>query len=235
MDSRSYDALVKLGYWFDDNQRLQLSVNRYKIKSKANYQVVAGDRALGIPSTSIKITPEGTPPWNDVWTSSLSYRHANLAGMELTAMVFNQEFEGLFGADISATFQDPLIAPTGTLYDQSRSVASKYGSKVGLGRDDLLNNRLKLTVGFDTLFDKGKQDLYLTGRTYVPNSKEGAEGISGETLAELVRKFNLSNSIMTRLTRVIDRAALTFLCHVSMVASATDSDNWGTLTSICAM
>lgn len=171
MDSRSYDALVKLGYWLDDNQRLQLSVNRYKIKSKANYQVVAGDRALGIPSTSIKLTPEGTPPWNDVWTSSLSYRHANLAGMELTAMVFNQEFEGLFGADISATFQDPLIAPTGTLYDQSRSVASKYGSKVGLGRDDLLNNRLKLTVGFDTLFDKGKQDLYLTGRTYVPNSK----------------------------------------------------------------
>ncbi|MDR7049564.1 iron complex outermembrane receptor protein [Duganella sp. 3397] len=171
MDSRSYDALVKLGYWFDDNQRLQLSVNRYKIKSKANYQVVAGDRALGIPSTSVKITPEGTPPWNDVWTSSLSYRHANLAGMELTAMIFNQEFEGLFGADISATFQDPLIAPTGTLYDQSRSVASKYGSKVGLGRDDLLNGRLKLTVGFDTLFDKGKQDLYLTGRTYVPNSE----------------------------------------------------------------
>ena len=171
MDSRSYDALVKLGYWFDDNQRLQLSVNRYQIKSKANYQVVAGDRALGIPSTSIRRTPEGTPPWNDVWTSSLSYRHANLAGMELTAMVFNQEFEGLFGADISATFQDPLIAPAGTLYDQSRSVASKYGSKVGLGRDDLLNNRLKLTVGFDTLFDQGKQDLYLTGRTYVPNSK----------------------------------------------------------------
>ena len=171
MDSRSYDALVKLGYWFDDNQRLQLSVNRYKIKSKANYQVVAGDRALGIPSTSVKLTPAGTPPWNDVWTSSLSYRHANLAGMELTAMIFNQEFEGLFGADISATFQDPLIAPTGTLYDQSRSVASKYGSKVGLGRDDLLNGRLKLTVGFDTLFDKGKQDLYLTGRTYVPNSE----------------------------------------------------------------
>jgi len=171
MDSRSYDALVKLGYWFDDNQRLQLAVNRYKIKSKANYQVVAGDRALGIPSTSVKLTPAGTPPWNDVWTSSLSYRHANLAGMELTAMVFNQEFEGLFGADISATFQDPLIAPSGTLYDQSRSVASKYGSKVGLSRDDLLNHRLKLTVGFDTLFDKGKQDLYLTGRTYVPNSK----------------------------------------------------------------
>jgi hypothetical protein len=27
----------------------------------------------------------------------------------------------------------------------------------------------------------------------------------------------------------------TFLCHDSRVASATDSDNWGTLTSICAI
>ncbi|MHA4868401.1 DNA topoisomerase (ATP-hydrolyzing) subunit B [Duganella sp. PWIR1] len=38
---------------------------------------------------------------------------------------------------------------------------------------------------------------------------EGAEPIQGEALGELVRKFNLSNVIMTRLTRVIDRAALT--------------------------
>jgi iron complex outermembrane receptor protein len=171
MDSRTYDMLAKLGYWIDDNQRLQFSVNRYKMKSKAGYLAVAGDRALGIPTTSVKGQPPGTPPWNDVWTSSLSYRHANLAGMELSAMVFNQEFEGLFGADISATFQDPLIAPAGTLYDQSRAVASKYGSKVGLSRDDLLNGRLKLTAGVDTLFDKGKQDLYLTGRTYVPKSE----------------------------------------------------------------
>lgn len=171
MDSRSYDVLAKLGYRIDDNQRLQLSVNRYRIKSKANYLVVAGDRALGIPSVSIEGEPPGIPPWNDVWTSSLSYSHANLAGMELSAMVFNQEFEGLFGGDNSATFQDATIAPVGTLYDQSRAVASKYGSKVGLTRSDLLGGRMKLTAGFDTLFDKGKQDLYGTGRTYVPQSE----------------------------------------------------------------
>ena len=68
-------------------------------------------------------------------------------------------------------FQDALIAPVGTLYDQSRSTASKVGSKVGLTKSDMLNGRLKLTVGFDTLFDKGKQDLYLTNRTYVPQSE----------------------------------------------------------------
>lgn len=171
MDSRSGDVLAKLGYRIDDRQRLQLSVNRYKIKSKASYIGVAGDRTRGIPSTSIEGDPEGTPAWNDVLTSSISYQHFDLAGMELSAMLFNQEFEGLFGADISATFQDASIAPVGTLFDQSRSVASKYGSKVGLTKSDLAGGRLKVTAGFDILLDKGKQDLYGTGRTFVPESE----------------------------------------------------------------
>jgi hypothetical protein len=32
-----------------------------------------------------------------------------------------------------------------------------------------------------------------------------------------------------------ETASPTFLCHDSRVASATDSDSWGTLTSICAI
>jgi DNA gyrase subunit B len=39
--------------------------------------------------------------------------------------------------------------------------------------------------------------------------RDGADAITGEALAELVRQFNLANAIMMRLTRVIDRAALT--------------------------
>ncbi|MCC4592945.1 TonB-dependent receptor [Xanthomonas campestris pv. cannae] len=171
MATRAYDLHAKLGYWIDDRQELQFSSNRYRIKSKAEYLGVAGDRDLGIPTTSVRGRPEGTPPWNDVWTTGLSYEHHDLAGMELKAMVFNQEFEGLFGADNSATFQDPRIAPNGRLYDQSRSVASKWGSKTSLGKDGLLDGRLKLTGGFDTLWDRGKQDLYSTGRTYVPESQ----------------------------------------------------------------
>lgn len=171
MDSRSYDVLAKIGYRPDDKQKLQFSLNRYRIKSNAGYVGVAGNRALNIPSTSREGTPPGTAAWNDVWTSSASYTHYDLAGMELSAMVFNQEFVGLFGADNSATFQDVSIAPRGTLFDQSRAVASKYGSKVGLTKSDLLNGRLKLTAGVDTLRDEGKQDMYGTGRTFVPESK----------------------------------------------------------------
>ncbi|MDT3502524.1 TonB-dependent receptor [Stenotrophomonas maltophilia] len=171
MATRAYDLHAKLGYWIDDNQELQFSSNRYRIKSKAEYLTVAGNRTTGLPTTSVRGTPPGTPPWNDVWTTGLSYTHHDLAGMELRAMVFNQEFEGLFGGDRSSTFQDPQIAPIGTLYDQSRSVASKWGAKTSLGRDDLVGGKLKLTGGIDLLQDSGKQDLYGTGRTYVPNSE----------------------------------------------------------------
>ncbi len=170
MATRAYDLHAKLGYWIDDNQELQLSSNRYRITSKAEYVTVPGDRDAGLPTTSARGAPPGTPPWNDVWTTGLSYTHHDLAGMELKAMVFHQAFEGLFGADNSSTFQDPRIAPVGTLYDQSRSVASKWGSKTSLGRDDLFDDHLKLTAGIDTLWDSGKQDLYGTGRTYVPES-----------------------------------------------------------------
>lgn len=170
MDSHSDDILAKIGYRPDERQKLQFSVNHYRIKSKANYVGVPGNRQSGIPSTSIEGTPPGTPAWNDVWTASASYNHYDLAGMELSALVFGQEFEGLFGADNSATFQDVRIAPRGTLFDQSRSTASKLGSKVGLTKVDMLQGRLKVTAGFDTLVDKGKQDMYTTGRTFVPES-----------------------------------------------------------------
>ena len=173
MDSKAYDFLGKVGYWLDDDQRLQFSLNRFRIKSDASYTAVTGDRARGIPTTSVERTPPGTPPWNDVWTSAATYSHYDFMGlgMELQAMVFHQKFEALFGADNSATFQDTRIAPAGTLYDQSRAASTKTGSKVTLTKADLFDKRLKLTGGFDTLFDKGKQDLYTTGRTYVPNSE----------------------------------------------------------------
>ncbi len=170
MDSRAYDVLGKLGYRIDANQRLQLSVNRYRISNKKSYLSVNGNRELGIPTTSIKGDVPGTAPRNDVWTSSLSYEHHDLAGMSLSAMLFHQKFEGLFGADNSASFQDPAIAPRGTLFDQSRSLATKYGSKLALTKDDLLSDRLKITMGVDTLRDEGEQDLYGTGRTWVPPS-----------------------------------------------------------------
>lgn len=171
MNSRTYDVLGKLGYWLSGDEFLQLSVNRYRIKGKMGYVGVPGDRNTGLPSTSVRGTPPGLAPWNDVWSSALSYSHHDLAGMTLSAMAFHQKFEGLFGAANSATFQDPALAPLGDLYDQSRSLATKYGTKLALTKDDWFEDRMKLTLGADTLVDKGEQDLFLTRRTYVPPSE----------------------------------------------------------------
>ncbi|UYA59852.1 TonB-dependent receptor [Pectobacterium colocasium] len=171
MDSRAYDFMGKVGYWLDDYQRIQLSVNRYNIKNENNYLSVDGIRSQGLPTTSVRGTPRGEAPHNSIWTTGFTYENHDLAGMKLSALLFNQRYEALFGATNSSTFQDPAIAPRGSLYDQSRSVANKYGTKLALTKDDLLDDTLKITVGFDTLYDKGKQDLYLTQRTYVPETE----------------------------------------------------------------
>ncbi|WP_206430815.1 TonB-dependent receptor [Klebsiella aerogenes] len=171
MNSRAYDILGKIGYWLDDNQRIQLSINRYHLKGKNDYVSVTGDREQGLPTTSVKGTPEGEAPFNSVWTTGVTYDNYDLAGMKFNALAYYQDYEALFGSTLSGTFQDPAIAPVGTLYDQSRAVTSKYGTKMSLIKDDLWDDRLKVTLGFDTLFDSSKQDLWGTHRTYVPEVK----------------------------------------------------------------
>lgn len=171
MDSRSYNILGKLAYWIDDDQRLQFTLNHYNIEGHNNYVSVMGDRANGVVTTSERGTPEGDAPYNRVWTTGLSYDHYDLVGMRLSAQVFYQDYEALFGATNSATFQDPAIAPVGSFYDQTMAATSKFGTKVSLTKDDLLNDRLSLTGGFDTLFDETEQYLYQSGRTYVPSTE----------------------------------------------------------------
>lgn len=171
MDSRSYDFLGKVAYWIDDNQRLQLTLNHFDIEGQNNYVSVTGDRANGVVTTSERGTPEGDVPYNRVWTTGLSYDNYDLAGMRLSAQVFYQDYEALFGATNSGTFQDPAIAPVGSFYDQTLATTSKFGTKVSLTKDDLFSDRLTLTGGFDTLFDETEQYLYQSDRTYVPSTE----------------------------------------------------------------
>lgn len=171
MNSRAYDLLGKVGYWLDDDQRIQLSASYYQLKGKNDYLSVTGDRKRGIPTTSVKGTPEGEAPHNEVWSAALTYDNYNLAGMKLSALAYYQQYEALFGSALSGSFQDANIAPVGTLYDQSRAFTTKYGTKMALTKDDIWDDYLKVTLGFDTLFDQSKQDLWGTHRTYVPEIK----------------------------------------------------------------
>ncbi|MBD8657298.1 DNA topoisomerase (ATP-hydrolyzing) subunit B [Oxalobacteraceae sp. CFBP 13730] len=55
--------------------------------------------------------------------------------------------------------------------------------------------------------------------------RDGAEPISGEALGELARQYNLANTIMMRLTRVIDRAALTAIFSGGVALDLTTLEN----------
>ncbi|RNM25254.1 TonB-dependent receptor [Dickeya undicola] len=169
MNSRAYDLLAKVGYWLDNDQRIQFSLNRYNIKGKMDYLSVTGNRNQGIPTASVSGRPHGDAPFNSVWNTAFTYDNYNLAGMKLNALAYVQKYEALFGATNSDTFQDRTIAPLGQLYDQSRSLSNRYGTKVSLTKDDIWDDYLKVTVGFDTMRDRSKQDLWGTGRTYVPS------------------------------------------------------------------
>ncbi len=171
MDSKSQDVLVKIGYAFDDNQHLGLSTNHFILKGNGDYINVPGDADRGIPATSRRGRIEGKAPKNDVQTSNLTYSHANFAGGELNVQLYSQRFRALYGGAIDSTFQDPRIAPLGTLFDQSQNESEKLGTKITLKREGLFDNLLALTGGLDALQDSTRQMLAATNREWVPETK----------------------------------------------------------------
>ncbi|MBM6550789.1 TonB-dependent receptor [Marinomonas ostreistagni] len=166
--SDSYDVFAKVGYWFNDDQNLELQHNRYKLESNMDFRAVTGDRANGIATGSTKGRPEGKAHFNEVETTNLTYTDSDLAGMELNAQAFLQDFKGRYGASTSSSFQDPNTPET--IYDQSQNESEKIGAKVSLTKDGLLDNRLKVITGLDVLQDTTSQKLILTDRTYVPET-----------------------------------------------------------------
>nr|WP_272890396.1 TonB-dependent receptor [Stutzerimonas stutzeri] len=170
MDSTSTDLLLKLGYWLDDNQNIGLMVNRYQVEGEHEYVNVPGDADAEIPATSRKGSPQGKAPQNEVLATSLSYKHADLYGNELGLQLYTQRFRGRFGGGTNDSFQDPSIAPAGTLFDQSQNESDKIGGKLTISRDGMLDNRLMLTGGLDVLQDTTSQQLILTDREWVPET-----------------------------------------------------------------
>lgn len=171
MDSKSHDLMLKLGYWFDDNQNLALTVNQFRLVGNNGYLNVPGVASAGIAAVSVKGTPQGVAPQNDALTTSLAYKHANLDGSELGIQLYSQRFRARFGGSTSTSFQDPRIAPVGTLFDQSQNESEKLGAKLTLKRDGLFDNRLMLTGGFDVLQDTTRQTLLATDRAWVPETR----------------------------------------------------------------
>jgi len=167
MDSEGSDLFFKIGKNFGE-QRLQLTINRFRMEGDGDYAPVDAVYATGTPTSSKPGRPDLAPPRNKVETSTLEYRHNNLLGGSFNAQIFKQDFASLYGATRTATFQDPALDPSGKLPDQSEVVADKYGAKLTYVRPDTLVKGLEFTAGMDYLRDRTKQWLAGTGRTWVP-------------------------------------------------------------------
>ncbi|MBN1239545.1 MAG: TonB-dependent receptor [Gammaproteobacteria bacterium] len=170
-DSRSRDLFVKLGWEPDEDQRVQLMLNDFELEQNGDFVSVPGDRSIGLPAISVEGDPEGIEPINDVTTASLNYTHTAVAGGTLSAQAYYQDFSALYGGGRFDTFQDPAIAPVGTLFDQSENNSNKVGTRFTYARPEIAGTRLDLIAGLDFVRDETFQRLAQTDRNWVPTTR----------------------------------------------------------------
>ena len=167
-DSVSWSLFAKGGIDLGANRRLEAMVNHFTLEGDGDYVTVAGNRITGLPTSAVRGTPPGLPPSNTVTSAVLAYRDAGVFGGTLRAQLFAHDYAGVFGGGTFGTFQDPAIAPVGTLFDQSGNNSEKLGFKIEWEGPVAPVAGLRALVGLDGLRDTTNQELVLTGRDWVP-------------------------------------------------------------------
>jgi iron complex outermembrane receptor protein len=187
IDSTSRNLFLKFGFNFgaQNEQRLTLSASKFHLDGKGDYVEVVGSRALGIPDTSVPgRTPGGLAEFNAFNQYALKYTNDNLWGGGLTVHIYNMDEHTRFlsecgttdclplaadGSNLNKGKQDPLIAPIGTLVEQSETQSFKHGVKTNWTTDHLGGVQdLELNTGVDVVQDRTEQKLALTNRVWVP-------------------------------------------------------------------
>lgn len=174
-DSESKNLFFKGGLNFgaNDSQRLQLSISRFNITAKGNYILVDGNRTTGVTNTSVRGRPLGAKTeFNDFDQDSLTYSHNDLFGGSLSVNAYRAEQAMRYVAEDGPDRQDPLLAPLGTLIDQSEIRTEKKGLRTGWARSNVFTVAgLDLNAGIDWTEDVAQQRLALTNRVWVPPMK----------------------------------------------------------------
>lgn len=168
MDSKSWNIFAKLGFDIDPDQRVEFTSNIFELKGDGDYARVSGDIKAGLPASSVKGQGAGDPTRNEAYNFALTYKHGDLLGGTLTVQGFHYDFYALYGGDTFDVFQDPAIAPVGTLFDQSALDSKKYGAKLTYARENTFWPGLQFVTGVDYLRDQTFQELAQTGRLWVP-------------------------------------------------------------------
>lgn len=170
MDSQSLSLFGRFGYAVTDTMRLDLIASRFELEGDGDYEVVAGDRATGLPTSQVRGNPPGVPGTNRTESVALSLTDPELGGGNFVSQIFWNRSRDTFGGEPRAigSFQDPSIAPDGTLFDQSQNRSRKFGGKISYERAAPGFEALTLIAGFDALWDTTEQRLIATDRSWVP-------------------------------------------------------------------
>ncbi|MGZ9099079.1 MAG: TonB-dependent receptor, partial [Brevundimonas sp.] len=169
-DSQALSLFARGGWDLGDERRLEGWINRFDLEGDGDYVTVAGNRATGLPTSAVRGQAPGEQPSNAVTSAALSFTDRALFGGVFRAQVFAHDYQGVFGGGTFADFQDPAIAPVGTLFDQSANNSEKLGFKVDWQGDVAGVTGLKALIGVDGLRDSTYQELILTGRNWVPET-----------------------------------------------------------------
>lgn len=169
-DTGALSLFGRFGYALGETGRLDLIASRFELKGDGDYIAVNGNRTTGLPTGATRGTPPGAPAANRTESLALTLTDTDLAGGNFISQIFWNRSRDTFGGEIApiATFQDALIAPVGTLFDQSQNRSRKFGGKVSYERAMPGFEALTAIAGFDALWDRTEQRLIATDRAWVP-------------------------------------------------------------------
>lgn len=165
MDSDSLSFFAKAGLDLGSGVRIEAMGQRFHLQGDGDLVARAGNRATGLPATGIAGTVQGEAPENLAESLALTLTADDLAGGALRVRGFWNRTADIYGGGIFADFQDPAIAPLGTLFDQSQNISRKWGVNAHWERPF---GPLNLALGADLLNDKTVQRLAATDRAWVP-------------------------------------------------------------------
>ena len=173
LDTEEKNLFIKLGHNFGDHndQRLSLTLSRFFIGGKGHYTELLGDRSKGITDSSQRGIPNGAKAeFNEFNQYAVSYRNSALLGGTLNIQAYKASQAMRFVAELGGSDkQDPLIAPLGTLTDQSEINSQKRGVRSSWSGSNLFSVQgLDLNAGYDYLHETAQQILALTNRVWVP-------------------------------------------------------------------
>jgi iron complex outermembrane receptor protein len=168
LDSETRSLFGKFVFDLSARHRAELMVSHFDLAQDLRWTPVAGNRAAGVPTTSVRGTQLGEPARNRVTSAALNLHDRDLLGGELTVNLFSQNFAATYGAadtPANRTFFRFNGVPT---LDQSQVEAQKHGVRTTWVRSFPELGGLGVVTGFDYLSDETAQVLILTGRAWVP-------------------------------------------------------------------